>query len=250
MSDVTKRPYRPAAVRRAETGRHPRRRMARVLLQPDRRANRAAARPRSRINSCSPTPRAERPALYFTVLGEPTIKMLRYQQQFTFFDMREGEYGRPFREPHRRGAHERSAAGPRRDRREGRRAVRRGSSSWIPSARSAADAARRRGWRCRNSCSASRCKLTSWQATTFLLGEYPEAEIRDNPVFTMADGLITMTQRVDRNSMVRQVHVSKMRGNSPQPGLHTIRISERRRPGVPAHAQADRGSAGRPSRPS
>src|SRR3954451_2667329 len=30
---------------------------------------------------------AEQPALYFTVLGEPTIKMLRYQQQFTFFDM-------------------------------------------------------------------------------------------------------------------------------------------------------------------
>src|SRR3954471_6028692 len=30
---------------------------------------------------------AERPALYFTVLSEPTLKMLRYQQQFTFFDM-------------------------------------------------------------------------------------------------------------------------------------------------------------------
>src|SRR6202451_4198095 len=28
----------------------------------------------------------EHPALYFTVLGEPAIKMLRYQQQFTFFD--------------------------------------------------------------------------------------------------------------------------------------------------------------------
>src|SRR6202048_584501 len=28
----------------------------------------------------------ERPALYFTVLGEPAIKMLRYQQHFTFFD--------------------------------------------------------------------------------------------------------------------------------------------------------------------
>src|ERR1700704_4619348 len=27
-----------------------------------------------------------RPALYFTVLGEPPIKMLRYQQQYTFFD--------------------------------------------------------------------------------------------------------------------------------------------------------------------
>lgn len=28
----------------------------------------------------------ERPALYFTVLGEPALKMLRYQQQFQFFD--------------------------------------------------------------------------------------------------------------------------------------------------------------------
>ena len=28
----------------------------------------------------------EHPALYFTVLGEPAMKMLRYQQQYTFFD--------------------------------------------------------------------------------------------------------------------------------------------------------------------
>jgi len=29
---------------------------------------------------------AARPCLYFTLLGEPTLKMLRYQQQFEFFD--------------------------------------------------------------------------------------------------------------------------------------------------------------------
>src|ERR1039458_1112107 len=29
----------------------------------------------------------ERPALYFTVLGEPALKMLRYQQQYRFFDL-------------------------------------------------------------------------------------------------------------------------------------------------------------------
>ena len=29
----------------------------------------------------------ERPAIYFTVLGEPPLKMLRYQQQFQFFDL-------------------------------------------------------------------------------------------------------------------------------------------------------------------
>src|ERR1700722_13077457 len=28
----------------------------------------------------------KKPALYFTVLGEPAIKMLRYQQQYSFFD--------------------------------------------------------------------------------------------------------------------------------------------------------------------
>src|SRR6185369_17140231 len=28
----------------------------------------------------------EKPALYFTVLGEPTFKMLRYQQEFSFFN--------------------------------------------------------------------------------------------------------------------------------------------------------------------
>src|ERR1051325_10014697 len=28
----------------------------------------------------------KRPALYFTVLGEPPLKMLRYQQQYSFFD--------------------------------------------------------------------------------------------------------------------------------------------------------------------
>src|SRR5687768_18478782 len=27
------------------------------------------------------------PALYFTVVGEPALKMLRYQQQFSFFDV-------------------------------------------------------------------------------------------------------------------------------------------------------------------
>src|SRR5918998_5280304 len=31
----------------------------------------------------------ERPAVYFTILGEPAIKMLRYQQQFSFFRMEE-----------------------------------------------------------------------------------------------------------------------------------------------------------------
>ena len=29
---------------------------------------------------------ADRPGLYFTIVGEPPLKMLRYQQQYSFFD--------------------------------------------------------------------------------------------------------------------------------------------------------------------
>jgi circadian clock protein KaiC len=35
----------------------------------------------------------KKPALYFTVLGEPAIKMLRYQQQLDFFDESKGWAG-------------------------------------------------------------------------------------------------------------------------------------------------------------
>src|SRR5438105_3920720 len=38
---------------------------------------------------------AQKPALYFTVLGEPALKMLRYQQQYTFFD--EAKLGKAIR---------------------------------------------------------------------------------------------------------------------------------------------------------
>ena len=73
--------------------------------------------------------------LYFTVVGEPPIKMLRYQQQFTFFDVTQvgdslrfvslgvgGVHGRP-----RSGA---ASASSRKSKRRTRR-----SSSSIPSAR-------------------------------------------------------------------------------------------------------------------
>jgi circadian clock protein KaiC len=68
-------------------------------------------------------------------------------------------------------------------------------------------------------------RLTSWQATTFLVGEYQVAEAEHNPVFTVADGLLWLTQSLDRNSMVRKMQIMKMRGQAPVPGLHTFRIT-------------------------
>ena len=68
-------------------------------------------------------------------------------------------------------------------------------------------------------------QLTSWQATTFLVGEYLESEMQDNPIFTVADGIVWLHQSVDRNSTVRKLQVLKMRGTAPLPGLHTMRIT-------------------------
>jgi circadian clock protein KaiC len=68
--------------------------------------------------------------------------------------------------------------------------------------------------------------LASWEATTFLVGEYDPAEMRDNPVFTIADGLFWLTQNIERNSVVRKLQIMKVRGQSTVPGLHTVRITE------------------------
>ena len=68
--------------------------------------------------------------------------------------------------------------------------------------------------------------LTSWEATTFLVGEYVPEEIRDNPLFTVADGLFWLSQVAERNSVVRKLQIMKVRGQASVPGLHTIRISD------------------------
>jgi circadian clock protein KaiC len=52
-----------------------------------------------------------------------------------------------------------------------------------------------------------------------------EGELRDNPVFTVADALLWMYQSVERNSIVRKLQIMKLRGQASVPGLHTIRIS-------------------------
>ena len=68
--------------------------------------------------------------------------------------------------------------------------------------------------------------LTSWQATSFLVGEYTADEMRDNPLFTVADGPLWLSQVAERNSVVRKLQIYKLRGVASVPGLHTIRIGD------------------------
>jgi circadian clock protein KaiC len=168
----------------------------------------------------------ERPALYFTVLGEPPLKMLRYQQQFSFFDndavnasvrfinlsdvAAEGDLEKVLH----RIVDEVRAFGP--------------GLVFVDSFRSVVMSSLAGGVpinTLQHFVQQLGVLMTSWQATTFLIGEY-FTETDANPVFTVADGLIWLRQSMERNSMVRKLEIMKMRGQPTLPGLHTFRITD------------------------
>jgi circadian clock protein KaiC len=166
----------------------------------------------------------ETPALYITILGEPPIKMLRYQQQFAFFDasklttcVRFLHLGAELVEGGLAGVLDRiikeiTDTHPK--------------VVFVDSFRAAVKKSEQAGQlELQEFVQRLSLQLTGWEATTFLIGEY-EADTADgNPLFTVADGIIWLSQERSRNSMVRQAKVVKMRGQGQLPGLHTMRIS-------------------------
>ena len=163
------------------------------------------------------------PALYFTVLGEPPLKMLRYQQQFDFFDQAKvgacvhfvnlseetatGDLSKVLA----RILAEVEAHGP--------------GLVFVDSFRSVGLAADRDTsfLSLQEFVQHLGMLMTSWQATTFLIGEY-FTDNDPNPVFTVADGLVWLQQSVERNSVVRKMEIRKMRGQASLAGLHTFRL--------------------------
>ncbi len=168
----------------------------------------------------------ERRAVYFTVVGEPPLKMLRYQQQYEFFDFeRVGESIRfvsvgqdivngTLDQLLERITTEVETTNP--------------ALVFVDSFRTVvqvAEGSRDGGLNLQSFVQQLAIRLTGWQATTFLIGEYQPNEAEHDPVFTVADGLLWLHQSLDRNSMVRKIQVKKMRGQAPVPGLHTFRIT-------------------------
>jgi circadian clock protein KaiC len=169
----------------------------------------------------------DRRALFFTVLGEPPIKMLRYQQQYSFFDLdkvgksvryvnlaedlRAGDFSRVLE----RIIREVEAFSP--------------GLVFVDSFRSVVQTAKPD-----NEGIADLQQfvqelgnlMASWQATTFLIGEYVNPEAEANPIFTVADGLLSLSQSIERNAVLRKIRVVKVRGQSHLPGFHTFRISQ------------------------
>jgi circadian clock protein KaiC len=69
-------------------------------------------------------------------------------------------------------------------------------------------------------------RMATWQATTFLIGEYSQADVEANPIITVADGMLTLYQATDDNSALRKIRVNKMRGQGHMTGAHTMRIAD------------------------
>jgi circadian clock protein KaiC len=168
----------------------------------------------------------ERPALYFTVLGEPTLKMLRYQQQYSFYDA----------ETLQRSVRYINLSDVVKN--EDLSAVSEVISKEVENLSPAmvfVDSFRTVARRANPDYQSMMglqsfvenlaLFLTSSQATTFLIGEYSTEEMQHHPVFTMADGLFWLSQVVEGNSILRKMQIIKLRGQAQIPGLHTFRIT-------------------------
>lgn len=166
----------------------------------------------------------KRPGLFITLLGETPLKMLRYQQLFDFFDV-----SRVGSDVHFLNLSEEALAGDL----DGvliRILVEvdqlRPGVVVVDSFRSLSRAlgADQPTTQLEQFTQRLAQHLTTWEVTSFLIGEYDRSELRE-PVFTVADGVIWLSQEVNRNSVVRRLQVVKVRGMASMPGMHTIRIS-------------------------
>lgn len=170
----------------------------------------------------------DRKAVYFSIVGEPPIKMLRYQQQYSFFDPRKvGDgsvrfihLGNEAIEGGIAGVLEAMV-----------REIDTSSPSIIvvdslrPLVRSTLSGGPDGERMLTDFMQRLAVTLTTNEATTFLVGEYSDGD-HEPALFTVADGLVWLYQSVEQNSVVRKVHVVKMRGQGQIPGLHIARITD------------------------
>ncbi len=170
---------------------------------------------------------SERRALFFTVLGEPPLKMLRYQQQFSFFDMskvgpaiRYVNLGENLRTGDFSGVLERIMAEVE---------AFQPSLVFVDSFRSVVQTAKGGNEGVADLqffIQELGTRMTTWQATTFLIGEYMHTDPEANPIMTVADGMLSLTQAHEHSTVVRKMRVVKMRGRAHLAGSHNFRITD------------------------
>jgi len=159
--------------------------------------------------------------LYFTTLSEPALKLIRYMQLFSFFDLpllddqcRFLDLGSTLRTD---GIEPGLAMIREIVEREEPALVAIDSFKAIHDLLGASTQAR-------SFVYDLAVHMAAWGATTFLVGEYTLEETRIHPEFTIADGIIHLTSRRQELTTVREMEVYKLRGANSLTGRHFFDI--------------------------
>lgn len=165
----------------------------------------------------------EKPAVFFQTLSEPTAKTLRYLKQFNFFDQTKID----------NGSVEFIDLGDilRGDGLEKGINLLMGHVKRIKpvfvvvdSFKVFEDLARSRE-ELRKFTYEVAINLMGWECTSLLLGEFGQAEIETNPLFSIVDGVISLKHHMSSGESQRFIEVIKMRGTNHSRDQHTFSIT-------------------------
>jgi circadian clock protein KaiC len=164
----------------------------------------------------------ERPAVYFTTVSEPFEKLIRYGQDFAFFDP--AAIGRSVFFEDLAGALIEGGLGGALERLVESLRERRPGIIVIDSFKAlhpfAADAGHLRRF-----VHELAGRLSAFPASAFWVGEYDESAVTDAPEFAVADAIVTMSRTHVGERQVRLIEVLKLRGSDFLSGRHAYRIS-------------------------
>ncbi len=166
----------------------------------------------------------ERKTLHFAALSEPLLKVLRYQQQFSFFVPDKLNSSIVFFDLGQVARQE----GLKRTLAVIREQVEKTAPSFlvIDSFKGLEELSwHDTDYNVRAFIHDLSLYLGGWEITSFLVGEYTNQEILSSAEFSVADGIFWVDQETHQNSVMRKLQVVKCRGVETIPGRHAFRIS-------------------------
>lgn len=165
----------------------------------------------------------QQPALYFNTLSEPTAKTLRYLSQFRFFDAKKLDDSIQFVDLgailRTQGLEDASNLIMDQVKEIKPAVVVIDSFKVFDDLATSQEALRKFDYQLA-------INLMAWEATTFLLGEYGQRDIGTNPLFSVVDGLLLLTQREQSGEQQRFIQAVKMRGTAHNRDEHTFVITD------------------------
>jgi circadian clock protein KaiC len=164
----------------------------------------------------------DRPILYLTTLSEPLAKVVKYLQEFEFFD--EGKLGSAVFYDE-----------------VGTELAEEGVEALVPKVRERIKALSPKiividSFKALHDISPSLAAmrrvvhdlaglLTAYDTTAFLIGEYAQDQMATHPEFVVADGIVELLRQESGMRDDRYFRVRKLRGSSYREGLHALRLS-------------------------